>query len=319
MYHTVSTLSHSLIMSSSKRMKQTKVMEIVVPDEILTRMEEEGGEVTPNIDDGQHIGYKLMIPIDTKHNLGFTGKAIWHFDKDDICEHKEVVVNCPSWDAKMIAEGMVDGQLVRFKWRKPTEAVEERIAIFGDCLVMKSWYWMGNDTFQDSLKKELDLSITKLKPTEQELPTNSGWNNGFAALPISDELFEDNVNFLMNQLLAYAQSKGYLQYKTPGMLEPKNAELEPGCGVCGCHPCCWTANKVNIVHDNKIILKNATNKQRRFYTYKQMTWLLHGVLGRGERRELPSCTLNGVRSTFPDAKGQYTGFKDTDSDGSSSS
>jgi hypothetical protein len=61
--------------------------------------------------------------------------------------------------------------------------------------------------FQDTLKEELVLSKTKLKPTEIELPTNSGWNNGYSALPISDDLrlFEENNNFLRNRLLSFVK------------------------------------------------------------------------------------------------------------------
>jgi hypothetical protein len=52
------------------------------------------------------------------------------------------------------------------------------------------------------------------------------------------------------------------------MLQPENTQFEPGCGFGGCCLCCWIANKDNIINDNKIMVKTATNKQRCFYAYE---------------------------------------------------
>lgn len=45
-------------------------------------------------------------------------------------------------------------------------------------------------------------------------------------------------------------------------------------------------------------------------SYKQFTHILHGHLGKGQRKPLPGCILEGVRTLFPDEKGQYVGYKD---------
>jgi hypothetical protein len=93
---------HSFKMTTNKKKKAKHVREITLAiPEIVCKCEEHDGEITPNIDDRQLIGYKLSVPIEVKHNLGFTGKATWHFNNHDICEHKVVDVNSPSWDAKM--------------------------------------------------------------------------------------------------------------------------------------------------------------------------------------------------------------------------
>lgn len=84
------------------------------------------------------------------------------------------------------------------------------------------------------------------------------------------------------------------------------------CDQCGCVPCIWSQNEENIQHDNSYLMgEDSTNKQRRFYAYKQMVYALYGHLGKGNRRQLPQCVVDGVRANWPeDNKRKYTGFKD---------
>ena len=84
------------------------------------------------------------------------------------------------------------------------------------------------------------------------------------------------------------------------------------CESCGSSPCVWTENKQQLLTDNAYLLEEkSTNKQGRFYAYKQMVYALHGHLGKGQRRELPGCVVDGVRALWPeDNKRKYTGFKD---------
>lgn len=51
------------------------------------------------------------------------------------------------------------------------------------------------------------------------------------------------------------------------------------------------------------------NKQLRFQLYRQASQFLHGYLGRGNRRRLPDCVTNLIKSWFPSEGGTYTGFK----------
>ena len=43
--------------------------------------------------------------------------------------------------------------------------------------------------------------------------------------------------------------------------------------------------------------------------YKQIAYAMWGRLGRGNRKELPSCVVEGVRAEWPEKKRNYTGFK----------
>ena len=57
-----------------------------------------------------------------------------------------------------------------------------------------------------------------------------------------------------------------------------------------------------------------SNSAKRFYCYKQFTFILHVHLGSDNRVKLPSCVENGVRDEFPEVDGMYTGFKQYTSD-----
>ena len=62
------------------------------------------------------------------------------------------------------------------------------------------------------------------------------------------------------------------------------------------------------MNDNDLLVgSDATNKQKRFTAYKQFTYIIEGPLGKGNRKELPSCVVNKIRETWSDK--EYTGFK----------
>ncbi|XP_068098384.1 uncharacterized protein [Hyperolius riggenbachi] len=56
------------------------------------------------------------------------------------------------------------------------------------------------------------------------------------------------------------------------------------------------------------------NRRLRKSIYRAFTGWVHGYLGRGERRPIPSCVVNKVRQAFPDPEGQYAGFKQSNED-----
>lgn len=80
--------------------------------------------------------------------------------------------------------------------------------------------------------------------------------------------------------------------------------------TCGNTICLWEVNKQMIQTTNDLLLSStATNKEKRFYSYKQFAYILHGYLGKGHCRQLPQCVVDGVRGLYPDEGGEYTGFK----------
>jgi hypothetical protein len=98
-------------------------------------------------------------------------------------------------------------------------------------------------------------------------------------------------------------------YEPEAMLEGPNL-----CVVCGCDPCQFIQFETNILEQDRIHNKdvgiNASerNSTRRKCAYKLVTRLREGVLGRGVRKPLPNCILDGVRSLFPPMDGVVMGF-----------
>jgi hypothetical protein len=83
------------------------------------------------------------------------------------------------------------------------------------------------------------------------------------------------------------------------------------CKNCGKSPCDWPTIHPEIIqyaHQLDTDDLGMSNAARRFRLYKRATFLIHGHLGRGDRRELPSCVTQEIHTWYPDE--QYTGFKD---------
>jgi hypothetical protein len=54
------------------------------------------------------------------------------------------------------------------------------------------------------------------------------------------------------------------------------------------------------------------NNCKRKAAYRQMTYTLHGFLGKENRKELPKCCVEGIRDLYPNHSGIcYMGFKKT--------
>ena len=53
-------------------------------------------------------------------------------------------------------------------------------------------------------------------------------------------------------------------------------------------------------------------RSMRLAGYRQLTWCTYNRLGKGNRRVIPSCVAASIRSNYPDAAGNYTGFKDAE-------
>ena len=53
------------------------------------------------------------------------------------------------------------------------------------------------------------------------------------------------------------------------------------------------------------------NNQKRKKCYRIFSQYVHGYLGKGVRKQLPSCVLENVRKLFPaEESEEYMGFKD---------
>ena len=85
------------------------------------------------------------------------------------------------------------------------------------------------------------------------------------------------------------------------------------CSRCGEEPCFMIEKKENF--EGLVLMYRVddtlNNTQRRFRMYRECTLLLHGHLGKENRKKLPSCITDEIRQAFPaDKNTSYVGFKE---------
>ena len=54
--------------------------------------------------------------------------------------------------------------------------------------------------------------------------------------------------------------------------------------------------------------KEWSNNNIRYKLYTKATYMIHGELGKGVRRKLPSCVEQAIKDTYPSNDGDYIGF-----------
>lgn len=74
--------------------------------------------------------------------------------------------------------------------------------------------------------------------------------------------------------------------------------------------CEWLVHG-NEIRDRLLVIKEECpalkNHNLRFEGYKIATGLIHGILGKYNRVQLPDCVTNGIRNLYPGSN--YVGFR----------
>jgi hypothetical protein len=112
-----------------------------------------------------------------------------------------------------------------------------------------------------------------------------------------------------------------MKEKKKGALEwdeqhPDNVQQEPPvdvmyCQYCLITPCLFLQWQEEIERTDALLYPEQNNSAKRFMFYRIMTKELYGHLGKGIRKPLPCCFVQGARDLYPndEAEGTYTGFK----------
>ena len=88
------------------------------------------------------------------------------------------------------------------------------------------------------------------------------------------------------------------------------------CFHCELAPCIWSVHSAQMVEYAEVVLvvdptDNARElSSKRKALYRQMSHLLNGHLGRGNRKPHTECVKQGIRDIFPDPNGQFMGHRD---------
>jgi hypothetical protein len=286
-----------------------------VPTEVLACCDrlKEHASWKPTHDDetGCVTGHKLKI--DLKHifpeRMNGSGPLSlgWLFDKQNEITSKIVEMKVADYDPQDIAEAFLAGEIPEWFHRIPRGKVMEVEARMGPVVVVHYYKWSIVYTVRPTLEEELDLGMTDIIPSKEELPEDAEWVPGFHPNLIAPK---GSIKQLTDRLLHECFDVGLLVYGPDEYATASGEEETPVCAHCGLRMCCWTAYHAKIKGDNDLLRKDKPNNQRRFLAYKQFAFAIHGSLMKGDRRQLPKCVVKGIRETWPDEKGKYTGFKE---------
>ena len=86
------------------------------------------------------------------------------------------------------------------------------------------------------------------------------------------------------------------------------------CQNCGYHPCVWQTYKEDnedYLSSLKVeISQGRQSSEVRKQVYRDITRTMHGIMGSGVRRKLPTCVEDNVRRMFPSEDRKYMGYKE---------
>ena len=90
------------------------------------------------------------------------------------------------------------------------------------------------------------------------------------------------------------------------------------CRHCNEDYCLWTRYEECIVQEVETNSSDSTlreyainlsHRMQRKRCYKIFVAMHHGYLGKGQRRKIPKCVMNGIRNRYLDSDDNYMGYK----------
>jgi hypothetical protein len=89
------------------------------------------------------------------------------------------------------------------------------------------------------------------------------------------------------------------------------------CVVCGGTPCDWIVSGDEIISEVELMYNkdpqkgkgNIENRCIRKSAYRYYIYLKHGLLGKGNQIQIPSCVLDRIREKWPESDGNYMGYR----------
>jgi hypothetical protein len=79
-------------------------------------------------------------------------------------------------------------------------------------------------------------------------------------------------------------------------------------------PCVFLQYQDELERIVEVMYPQEPNNMKGYHMYRRMSNELHVHLGKGVRKPLPMCFVQGFRELYPDVEDNYTGFRDGPND-----